>query len=226
MKITWHGHAFFEILTSDGKNVVIDPFTDNPKTDTKPEDLDPDLVLVTHGHYDHAGCVRALDAPVVANFEVATWLERGGHQQATGMNIGGWTEVAGVRVWMAPAWHSGGLPNEDGDFLGNGGNAYGFIIDDGEQRLYHAGDTGLFGDMKTVIGEIMKPDIALLPIGDLFTMGPEHGAIAAGWIKPKVAIPMHYNTFPAIEVNVNEFVERVPKGIETRVMEPDTTITV
>lgn len=222
MRITWHGHAFFEVETN-GKTIVIDPFTDNPKTNTRPEDLDPDLVLVTHGHFDHAGCVAQLDAPVLANFEVATWLERQGRKNATGMNIGGTYRFDEFKIWMAPALHSGGLPT-DGPTLGNGGAAYGFVIDDGNQKLYHAGDTGLFGDMKTVIGEIVKPDIALLPIGDLFTMGVEHAAIAAKWIGAKHVTPMHYNTFPAIEVNVNDFVERVGNAARVHVMDFDETI--
>lgn len=178
MRLTWHAHAFFEVETRQGKKIVIDPFTENPLTKTRPEDLDPDLVLITHGHHDHSGSVLELKAPVLSIFEVATWLERQG-REATGMNIGGSYRFEDVRIWMTPAVHSGGLPEEGATTLGNGGASTGFLIDDGETRFYHAGDTALFGDMKTVIGEVMKPDVAALPIGDLFTMGPEHAAIAA-----------------------------------------------
>ncbi len=222
MKLTWHGHAFFEIETR-GKNLVVDPFTDNPKTQVRPEDLEPDLVLVTHGHYDHAGCVTELDAPVLANFEIATWLERKGRENVTGMNIGGTYRFGDLRIWMAPAVHSAGLPSDDGT-LGYGGSAYGFVIDDGRQKLYHSGDTALFGDMKTVIGDIVKPDIALLPIGDLFTMDPEHAAIATKWLGVRHVVPMHYNTFPDIEVNVSDFVERVGRSAKVHVMDFDTSI--
>lgn len=225
MKITWHGHAFFELETAQGKNIVIDPFTENPLTKTKPADLKPDLVLITHGHFDHSGSVLELDAPVLSIFEIATWLERKG-REATGMNIGGSYRFGDIRIWMTPAVHSGGLPEEGTSTLGNGGASTGFLIDDGKTRFYHAGDTGLFGDMKHVIGEVMKPDVAALPIGDLFTMGPEHAAVAARWLGVKTAIPMHYNTFPPIEQDPQVFVDAVQGACDVKVMEPDTSITV
>lgn len=224
MKLTWHGHAFFEVETRQGKSIVIDPFTDNPLTQTRPEDLDPDLVLVTHGHFDHAGCVAELDAPVLAIFEIATWLERQG-REAMGMNIGGTHHFGDIKIWMAPAVHSGGLPEEGSPTLGNGGASTGFLIDDGKTRFYHAGDTALFGDMKTVIGDVMKPDVAALPIGDFYTMGPEHAAIAARWLGVKKAIPMHYSTFPGIEQDPQVFIDGVQGACDVEVMKPDTTIT-
>jgi L-ascorbate metabolism protein UlaG (beta-lactamase superfamily) len=225
MRLTWHGHAFFEVETQQGKRIVIDPFTDNPLTKCRPEDLEADLVLVTHGHFDHAGCVTELKAPVLAIFEIATWLERKG-REATGMNIGGSYRLGDVRITMTPAMHSGGLPEEEGPTLGNGGASTGFMIDDGRTRFYHAGDTGLFGDMKHVIGEVMKPDVAALPIGDLFTMGPEHAGVAAKWLGVKTAIPMHYSTFPPIQQDPQDFVRAVAGACDVKIMEPDSTIEV
>lgn len=224
MKVTWHGHAFFELETAQGKNLVIDPFTDNPLTKTTPDDLRPDLVLVTHGHYDHSGAVAELQAPVLSIFEIATWLERQG-REAVGMNIGGSYRFGDIRITMTPALHSGGLPaDETASGLVNGGNSTGFVIDDGSTRFYHAGDTGLFGDMRHVIGEVLRPTVAALPIGDLFTMGPQHAGIAAKWLGVKLAIPMHYNTFPPIAQDPQDFVRAVDGACRVEVMAPDSSI--
>ena len=224
MDITFHGHNFFTIKTR-GKTIVVDPYTENGMTAVRPADIHADLVLITHGHGDHTGCVQELDAPVLAIYEIAQWLERSGRKGVTSMNIGGYHRLADITIWMAPALHSSGLPS-DGATLGNGGNPAGFIIDDGETRFHIVGDSGLFSDMRHVIGEIMRPDIAAVPIGDRFTMGPEHAAIATRWLGVKAVIPCHYDTFPPIEQDPETFVKAVGTAAEVIVMRPDTTITV
>lgn len=221
MKITFRGHNFFEVETK-GTRIVIDPFHENGMTKVKPEDLKPDLVLLTHGHEDHTGCVLELDAPVVAVYEIAQWLERKG-RKAVGMNIGGFYEFAGIRIWMAPAVHSSGLPTK-GETLGNGGSPAGFVIDDGETRFYVMGDTGLFSDLKHVVRDLLKPHVVAVPIGDLFTMGPEHAAIAVEWLDVTVAIPCHYDTFQPIEQDPADFIQAVGDAAVVNVMQPDTTI--
>ncbi len=211
MQITFRGHSFFDITCANGTRILIDPYVENGMTRATVASLDADLVLVTHAHRDHVGQTVALGKPVVANFEIATFLEREG-LETTGMNTGGfYRDLRGIKVWMAPAAHSSGFHTDDGH-LGYGGAANGFIVDDGDTRFYHTGDTGLFGDMKHVIRDVMKPDIAAVPIGDLFTMGPEHAAIAVDWLGVKAAIPMHYDTFEPIRQDPADFVSRVGAG--------------
>lgn len=209
MKITWHGHAFFDVETKDGKRVLIDPFIDGNLTNKSVNDFDPDLVVLTHAHPDHVGSTLDFDAPVVSNFEIVQYLTRqGASEESVGMNTGGFYRTDGLKLYCAPAMHSSGFHTDDGH-LGYGGAPNGFILDDGETRFYHTGDTGLFGDMKTVIRDVLKPDVAAIPIGDLFTMGPEHAAIAADWLGVRTAIPMHYDTFDPIKQDPQEFARRV-----------------
>jgi L-ascorbate metabolism protein UlaG (beta-lactamase superfamily) len=218
VEIVWHGHSFFEVRTANGKTILVDPFDENGLTRVRAPNLRPDLVLVTHGHGDHVGSTVQVNRPTVANFEIGTWLERQGVDEVVTMNTGGFFRgLDGVKIWMAPALHSSGI-HTDGGFLGYGGSANGFVIDDGETRFYHSGDTGLFGDMRTVIRDVLKPDVAALPIGDLFTMGAEHAAVAVEWLGVGAAIPMHYNTFPPIAVDPKEFARNV--GARARVVVP------
>ncbi len=209
MQVTWHGHAFFEVQTNDGKEILIDPFVENGLTETTVESFDPDVVLLTHGHSDHVGSTLEFDAPIVSNFEIVTALQNhGAPEDSVGMNTGAFHEVAGARLYMTPAMHSSGL-DIGHDHLAYGGMPNGFILDDGETSFYHMGDTGLFGDMKHVIRDVLQPDVAAVPIGDLFTMNPEHAAIAVDWLGVDAAIPMHYDTFPAIEQDPREFADLV-----------------
>lgn len=212
MKITWHGHAFFELETATGMTIAIDPFF-NPLTKAKVADLSPDLVLVTHGHQDHLGSALQLRAAIVGIYEIAQHLGKAGAKETVGLNIGGSYKGGGTTVHMTPALHSSGCGAEAdvGGYMGYGGNPVGYVVDDGTTRFYHAGDTGLFGDMRTVIGDIYKPTAAALPIGGCYTMGPEHAAIAAEWLQVKDVIPMHYNTFDAIRQDPQLFVRELAK---------------
>ncbi|MDY6779893.1 MAG: metal-dependent hydrolase [Halobacteria archaeon] len=208
MEITWYGHSFFEVVTSNGTEVLVDPFiTDNPTNDVSPDEFDPDVVAVTHGHFDHLADAPAFDAPVVCQPEITEWLADQGHEDAVGFNVGGTYEHDGVSFTMVQAFHSSGTPGESEDFEGYGGTPAGYVIDDGDTTFYHSGDTALFGDMKTVVRDVYEPDVAAVPIGDHFTMGPEDAATAVGWLGVDDALPMHYDTFPPIEQDPDEFAE-------------------
>jgi L-ascorbate metabolism protein UlaG (beta-lactamase superfamily) len=221
MEITHHGHSFFE-LEADGTEVLIDPFVgDNPHTDATPEEFDPDVVAVTHGHHDHLGDAHRFDATVVCQPEIAGYLGENG-ADTVGMNIGGTYEEEGIGFTMVQAFHSSGFP-DDGDFDGYGGTPSGYVIDDGEVRFYHAGDTGLFGDMKTVVRDVYAPDAAAVPIGDHFTMGPEDAATAVGWLGVDDAFPMHYSTFPPIEQDPDAFADAV-EDATVHLPEPGETV--
>jgi len=204
LSITWLGHSTFLLGLPSGKRVLTDPWLGNPNCPvafSKPESLKPiDLILVSHGHSDHVGDVvpvsRATGAPVVCMFEVGLYLADKGLQTVKDMGIGGTQEVAGVSVTMTMATHSGSMV-EDGRIVYLGGAA-GFVLRSPHMpTIYFAGDTGLFGDMK-VIAEVYKPQIAFLPIGDLYTMGPETAAIAARWLGVRQVVPMHWGTFPVL----------------------------
>ncbi|RLF14783.1 MAG: metal-dependent hydrolase [Thermoprotei archaeon] len=201
MEIKWLGHAAFELSTSKGK-VLIDPFlTNNPMAPVKAEDLkEVKVIVVTHDHFDHLGdavdIAKRTGAKVVAVPELASSLSG---VDTVAINMGSYVEVEGVRVALVQAFHtcSRGFPA-------------GCIVNDGFVTVYHAGDTSLFGDMK-LIGEVYRPDVALLPIGGYYTMGPKEAAVAVSLIKPKVVIPMHYATFPVLVKSPDEFLEEVKK---------------
>ncbi len=226
MIIKWLGHSAFQIITNDYLKILIDPFiSNNPVAPVKVEELRADLILVTHGHKDHFGDTMEIadrtGAAIIANHEHSIFLSQQGFE-CIGMNIGGSVDFQDIKVTMLNANHS-----SDMDFMeeiGAGGSSCGFILTlENGRKIYHSGDTGLFGDMKTVIRNIYQPDIALLPIGDRFTMGQMEATIAADWINPEIVIPMNYNTFPQIEQNPLEFSERVEKAnpnIKVVVLEP------
>ena len=226
MNITWLGHSAFHITTDENLRILIDPFiSNNPESPVTVEELYADVILVTHGHTDHFGDTMELAnrtaALVVSNHELSIYLSKQGFE-TMGMNIGGTVQVQEINITMVNAQHS-----SDFDFIEEvsaGGSAAGFIIEleDGK-KIYHAGDTGLFSDMRNVIGHIYNPKIAMLPIGDRYTMGPFEAAIAAEWVNPDVIIPMHYNTYPAIEQNPLEYsdlVHKSNKDVDVVILEP------
>lgn len=220
MNLTYWGHSFFELETTDRTTVLVDPFIDgNPWNDVSPDEFDPDLVAVTHGHFDHVEESPAFGTTIVTQVELAGYLEEvHDHEDTVGMNIGGSYADSGVEFTMTKAFHSSGTQGE-ADFDSYGGTPAGFLIDDGETRLYHAGDTGLFGDMKTVIRDVYDPDIAALPIGDFFTMGIEQAAIATEWLGVDHVIPVHYDTVPPIEQEPAAFVEAVGETASVHVLD-------
>jgi L-ascorbate metabolism protein UlaG (beta-lactamase superfamily) len=204
--ITWLGHSTIRIETG-GKVLILDPFfSGNPAATVKADDVTCDYLLVSHGHGDHIGdCVpiaRRTGATVIANYEIATWLEAKG-VKAHGMQHGGGFNFPFGRVKLTLAFHGSALP--DGS---NGGNPCGFLITtlDGK-RIYDAADTGLFGDMR-LIGE-EGIDLALLPIGDNYTMGPDDALRAVKFLTPKKVVPIHYNTWPPIAQDAAAWAARV-----------------
>jgi L-ascorbate metabolism protein UlaG (beta-lactamase superfamily) len=204
LAITWLGHSTFILDLPSGQRVITDPWLGNPNCPaafSKPDSVKPiDAILVSHGHSDHAGDVvsiaRATGAPVVCMFELGLHFTDKGLQNVRDMGIGGTQDVNGLTITMTQAVHSGSLV-EGGRIVYLGGAA-GFVLRAHETpTIYFAGDTGLFGDMK-IIGEIYRPQIAFLPIGDLYTMGPDTAAIAARWLGVEQVVPMHWGTFPVL----------------------------
>ncbi len=225
LKITWLGHACFT-LDDGNSRIVIDPFlTDNPVATVSPADLEVNAVLVTHGHGDHLGDAvdisRRAGAPLIAPFELAKFCER---QGATihPMHIGGSHSFPFGRVKLTIAHHGSAFVGDEAEYTGN---PCGFLVTMAGRTVYHAGDTGLFSDMR-LIGELNEIDAALLPIGDNFTMGPEDARVAAGFLKAKTVIPMHYNTFELIAQDPDAFVRSLPEGCRGVVLKVNETFTI
>jgi len=215
-RVTWLGHAALSVETA-GLAILIDPFfTDNPAAAIKADDARADFILVSHGHGDHVGDAVAIakrtGATVVANYEIAGWLEKQGVNKVHGMQHGGSFAFPFGRVKMTLAFHGSMLP--DGSY---GGNPAGFLITtkDGE-KIYDAADTGLFGDMK-LIGKVGL-DLAILPIGDNYTMGPDDALTAVKMLKPKKVFPIHYNTWPPIAQDAQAWVARVNKKTDAEAL--------
>jgi len=219
-EITFLGHAGF--VFDDGNNAVaVDPFlSGNPAAVAKPEDIRCKYVALTHGHADHFGdtiaIAKANQATVIAAFEITQYLAGKGLEKSEPGNPGGKIKTDFGWVAFTQAFHSSSF---DGVYMGM---PCGLMINVGGVTIYHCGDTALFSDMK-LLGEIYKPDVACIPIGDRFTMGPELATRAAEWIKPKTAIPVHYNTWPLIEQDPSKF---APKGVEVKVMKAGESWTV
>jgi L-ascorbate metabolism protein UlaG (beta-lactamase superfamily) len=219
IKFTWFGHAAlgFEM---GGFKVLVDPyFTGNPAASSTQEQVGADYILITHGHGDHVGdavpIARRTGAMVISNFEIATWMEKQGVKQTHGLHIGGGHEFPFGYVKLTLALHGSVLP--DGS---NGGNPVGFLLvtKDG-MKVYIAGDTGLFGDMALIGKEGI--DLAILPIGDNYTMGPDDAYKAVEMIKPKHVVPIHYNTWELIAQDAGKWSERVGKlGVQAHVLQP------
>jgi L-ascorbate metabolism protein UlaG (beta-lactamase superfamily) len=202
LAITWLGHATFLLRSPLGVRLLLDPWlSTNPSCPPAWRKVDAiDLVLVTHGHADHASDVlsvgRTTGATVVAPFELAVWFERKGLRQVRPMNIGGSQAIQGITVTMVPAVHSSSIDDEGQ--IRDMGPAAGYVLRlEGGLTVYFAGDTALFGDMR-LIGELYAPQIAFLPIGGRFTMGPEAAARACEWLRAPQVVPMHYGTYPEL----------------------------
>lgn len=206
VSFTWIGHGTF-VFHFDGHETLVDPFiTDNPATDVDPDSLNPELIFVTHAHADHVADLEAIagrsGATIVANVEIADRMATKG-LNAHPLNSGGGRDFGFVHARQTIAFHSSSFP--DGSY---GGNPNGFIFTTtAGQRLYIAGDTALFSDMR-LIGAVGL-DVALLPIGDNFTMGPDDAVTAVQLLQPRVVVPMHYNTFDLVAVDVDAWAERV-----------------
>jgi len=217
--LTFLGHS--AALVSDGTNkVIIDPFlTGNPQASASADDIDCQAVVLTHGHADHFGdtlsIARRTGATVHAAFEICEYISSQGHEQCAPSNPGGRTDAAWGWVAFTQAFHSSSF---EGKYMGM---PCGAVVHIGGKTIYHAGDTDLFSDMK-LIGEIYKPDVAMIPMGDIFTMGPELATRAAEFIGAPIAVPIHYKTFPVLRQNVEGF---SPKGVEVRELAPGESMT-
>ncbi|WP_337860510.1 metal-dependent hydrolase [Ferroplasma sp.] len=198
--ITWHGHAGFSL--KNDIDIIVDPFINgNPLAKEDLEDLKPDLILITHGHFDHAGDAAKLGkmtgSPVVCSFELSEILKNEG-TETIDINPGGTIEYNGVKITAVPAIHSSSYKGL------YAGATMGFVIDNKDLKVYHAGDTTFFKDME-LIGSAYHPDLAMLPIGGHYTMDVDGAIEALKMLKVKNAIPMHYNTFPPIKADPEEF---------------------
>ncbi len=207
MKIIYHGHSCVEVETAEHR-LIIDPFlTGNSLADITPDQVKVDYILLTHGHGDHLGDTVSIakqnNATVIATFELATWLGWQG-LQVHPMGLGGSYQFPFGQLKFTVAHHSGAFIDEEKQEIIYLGNPAGILLTSDGQTLYHAGDTALFSDMK-LIGMQNEIDLALLPIGDNFTMGPTDALIAAEWVAAKQVVPIHYDTFPPIKQDPKQF---------------------
>ena len=223
IKVTWYSHACF-LLETDQAKLLTDPFiSDNPLAPVKADQVQPDYILVSHGHGDHVGdaipIAQRTKATVISNYEIQNWMVGQGVENVHPQHIGGGFDYPWGRVKLTIAQHGSGLP--DGSY---GGNPCGFLFYIQNKKIYHACDTGLFYDMK-LIGE-EGIDLAILPIGDNFTMGPDDALRAVKLIEPKQVIPIHYNTFDIIKQDPNAWARRVEKetSAEVTVMMPGDSL--
>ena len=218
MQITWLGHGTFQFDLPSGDVLVVDPWTEgNPKYPAQHKFSRLDILCITHGHFDHihdaVPLAKQFSPQVVAIFETCQWLESKGVKNTRPMNKGGAQQVGPVNITMTHAVHSCGI--QDGDRIIYGGEAAGYVMqfEDG-RSLYFSGDTAVFSDME-LIQELHEPELAFLPIGDLFTMGPKQAALACGMLRPQRVVPMHFGTFPALTGTPEQLAELLrDKGTE------------
>ena len=202
IKLTWLGHATFRVVTPGGTTVLVDPWVMGnpmcPELEKKVKNVD--VMLCSHGHFDHIGDAVAIakehNPTVVGIFELCSWMEKKGAKQISPMNKGGTQKVRDLRVTMVHAEHSCGI--QDGDQIVYGGEACGYVIEfENGVKIYHAGDTCVFGDMQ-IIRDLYKPEIAMLPIGDHFTMSPREAAYACKLLYPNTVIALLFCSFPLV----------------------------
>lgn len=228
LHITWLGHGSFHLALDNGETILIDPWLDNPKYPQGFTINRVDTILITHGHFDHMASAiplaRQHNSTVVAIYEIATWLGAKGVTNAIGMNKGGTAKIGSFTATMTHALHSSSI--QDGDQLIYAGEAAGYVIGlpDG-RKAYFAGDTTVFGDMG-LIAELYHPELAFLPIGDLYTMSPREAALACRLLHPKKVIPMHWGTFPPLVGTPQALADRIKElpGTEVWALEPGVTV--
>ena len=229
-RVSWLGHGTWLWETSEGKRILIDAWLKgNPQCPEHLHDPGPlDAILMTHGHFDHIGdaveTVQRAGAPVVGILEVGAWLMANGCENVIQMNKGGTLDIAGVKATMVTAVHSSGIPGPDGSIV-YGGDPAGYVIEfpDG-LVVYQAGDTDVFGDM-ALIGELHRPDVAFLPIGGHYTMGPAGAAKAVSLLGVPAVVPIHYGTFPVLAGTPDELREELRRvGSAAEVVAPERGI--
>lgn len=232
IEITYLGHSAFKIKSSEGKIVVLDPWLeDNPMCPQQHKKLEHiDILAVTHTHFDHIGesveIAKEHKPKVVGILEFCLWMASKEVENTMPMNKGGTQEVDGIKFTMVHAVHSSSIRQDDGSIT-YGGEPAGFVIEfENGFKIYHAGDTLVFGDMK-IIAEIYEPELVMLPIGDIFTMSPKEAAYACKLLTPKYAIPMHYGTFPVLTGTPAEFIELTKdiEGLEVLELKPGEILT-
>ena len=222
LNLTWFGHSAFLLKAPLGRSVLIDPWLENPKAPPGAKAITPvDLILVSHGHSDHVGntieIAQRTNATVISIYEISLYLQKQGVVNAQGMNKGGTMSVDGLKVTMVDAKHSSDL--DVGGTVVPGGEPAGFVVEfENGFKIYHAGDTAVFGDMR-IIADLYKPQLAILPIGGLYTMDPREAAYACTLLKPKYVVGMHYGTFPVLAGTPTELKKYLPASLRKIVVE-------
>lgn len=227
LKLTWLGHSTFRILTPEGKTLYVDPWiAGNPMCPASEKDVKKaDALICTHGHFDHIAdavdVAKKHGSTVVGIYELCMWMEKKGVKHIAPMNKGGTQTVTDVKITMVHAVHSCGI--QDGDQIVYGGEACGYVLEfSNGVKLYHSGDTNVFSDM-AIIRDLYAPKIAMLPIGDHFTMSPREAAYACKLLKPETVIPMHFGTFPILTGKPSELQQLAPE-VKVLDLQPGQTI--